>query len=73
MNGEIVEITDHVVEVLEIAAPQTEIVEIILQGPQGPMGLPNTTPLSIDAGNQLVLGTDGGLYAHTTWANTPDW
>jgi hypothetical protein len=73
MTCEVIEITDHVVEVLEISAPQTELVEIILQGPQGPMGPPNTTPLSIDAGNQLVLGTDGGLYAHTMWANTPDW
>jgi hypothetical protein len=73
MTAEVVEIIVPAVEVLEISAPATTLVEIVMQGPQGPMGPPNTTPLSIDAGNQLVLGTDGGFYAHTMWANTPDW
>ena len=73
MRGEVIEITDHVVEVLEISAPHTELVEIILQGPQGPMGPPNTTPISLDPGNQMLLGLDGGLYSHSVWSNNPDW
>lgn len=73
MTAEVVEIIVPAVEVLEISAPATTLVEIVMQGPQGPMGPANTTPLSTDAGNQLVFGADGGFYAHAVWANTPDW
>jgi hypothetical protein len=40
-------------------------------GPAGPPGPPNTTPISLDLGNTLVLGSDSGLFSSPlAWAST---
>jgi hypothetical protein len=72
MSADVIEIIVPVAVVVEVTAPVTTTVEIVAVGPQGPIGPPNATPLSTDAGNQLIFGVDGGLFAHATWAST-DW